>query len=312
MSKSLSQRHICFTSYNESPPVYDREEMRYLVYQLEECPSTKRLHWQCYIEWWNKITYNKMSEILQVEKSRFRMRFGSRDQAREYCMKPETAQSGYMEFGSWEKGGQGARNDLHELVDKIESGKTDYELLMECPEVVERYRTFIKHSRSVIQEEKGKQYLKEEFPTSLELRPFQHEILEHIASQSDRQITWVADSQGNSGKTFLTKYCIANMGAIRFTNGRTNDISHAYNGESLVFFDFSRSVEERINYQIIEDLKNGMLFSSKYESKCKIFKIPKIVILANFLPDRKKLSEDRWDIIIRDTPAVSLSAATCG
>ena len=51
-----------------------------------------------------------------------------------------------------------------------------------------------------------------------------------------------------------------------------------------------------MNYSVIEHLKNGRIFSSKYESKIMKFACPYIIIYANFMPNKEKLSEDRWDI----------------
>lgn len=291
-----SYRHICFTSYKESPPVYDREEIRYLIYQREKCPSTEKLHWQGYVEFNRKITFNTMKEILGDNSIHLESRRGTRDEAREYCMKKESQHTPFTEYGNWESGGQGARNDLHKLVAKIEAGTTDYELIKDNPEEVNKYMKFIKHARHIINEHKSEEYMKTNYKT-ITPNDNQNIILQHISTQNDRQITWVNDPIGNTGKTFLSKHLIASQGAIRFTNGRTNDIAYAYKNNPIVVFDFARTCEERINYQIIEDLKNGMIFSSKYESQCKIFTPPKIVIMANFAPNTTAMSADRWDII---------------
>ena len=86
------------------------------------------------------------------------------------------------------------------------------------------------------------------------------------------------------------------FGVVRFENGKNADIRYAYIYEPIVIFDFSRSVEERVNYEIIESIKNDIFFSSKYESGMKLFNVPHVIIFANFYPDQNKLSLDRWDI----------------
>lgn len=293
---SKSHRHICFTTYNESPPVYREDEMRYLIYQREKCPTSGKLHWQGYVEFFRKITFNTIKKIFNDNTIHLESRRGNRDQAREYCMKNDTQIIPAVEHGSWSSGGQGARNDLHSLVAKLEEGITDYELIKSEPDNVNSYMKFIKHARHVIEEHKSEQYMKSTY-ANIVPNEVQTNILKHLESQNDRQITWVNDPIGNTGKTYLSKHLVASQGAIRFTNGRTQDIAYAYKSNSTVIFDFARSCEERINYQIIEDLKNGMIFSSKYESSCKIFKPPKIVIMANFAPNLSAMSQDRWDII---------------
>lgn len=293
---SKSQRNYCFTSFSESEPKFT-EGMRYLIYQKEQCPHSGKLHWQGYVELHNKLTMNGVKTLFNDNTIHLEIRRGTREQARAYCMKPDSQCTPPVEHGDWKAGGRGSRTDLHKLVSDIENGSTDYELLKTQPETVERYRTFIKHARNIINEHKSKEYIQQQFPTHKELNKVQTKIMEHIATQNERQVTWVYDEEGGCGKTWLSKYLIANCDAIRFTNGKTKDISYAYNNNPIVVFDFARSCEDRINYQIIEDLKNGILFSTKYESKQKIFAPPKIVIMANFHPNKSALSKDRWDII---------------
>lgn len=49
-------------------------------------------------------------------------RRGSRDQAREYCRKLDTAAGPFIEYGEWRDVGQGARNDLQEVARLVADG----------------------------------------------------------------------------------------------------------------------------------------------------------------------------------------------
>lgn len=297
MSKYIVSRSYMFTSYLETLPEYDDELVRYLTFQGEICPTTNRKHWQGYVEFYKPCSIRRCQITLNIGNSHCDKRRGTREEARKYCQdRTKLTFDKIYEFGDFSAGGQGTRNDLKSLINKIEAGATDYELIKESPETVNKYMKFIKHTRHVLNEHKSEIYMKDNF-SEVKLNDMQNEVIKHLDNQNDRQITWVFDSVGNTGKTFLAKHLIAKRGAIRFTNGRTQDISYAYKNNPIVVFDFARSCEERINYQIIEDLKNGMLFSSKYESSCKIFAPPKIVIMANFQPKLETLSADRWDII---------------
>lgn len=53
----------------------------------------------------------------------------------------------------------------------------------------------------------------------------------------------------------------------------------------IVIFDFVKSEEGKINYKIIECIKNGMLQSTKYESTVIYFERPHILVMSNFMPD---------------------------
>lgn len=51
----------------------------------------------------------------------------------------------------------------------------------------------------------------------------------------------------------------------------SGDIKHGYNSEKMVVFDLTRTAAEHINWEVIESVKNGIMYSGTYESKMKIF-----------------------------------------
>ncbi len=287
-------RSYCFTHYGELQSEFDEEKVRYVKAQQEICPKTQRVHWQGYAEFTQPIRIRAAQKFLGIQNAHLETRKGTRQEARQYCEKETSrSESGLtVEWGTWIKG-QGARTDIEELAKRIESGESDYEL---GPDNCFKYHKFIKNWRGVTKSHKGELYLKENF-TDVELNKYQQKMVEHLDAQTERQITWIVDHEGGKGKTYLSKHLIASRSAIRFTNGKCKDIAYAYNAEDIVIFDLSRSTEGFINYGIMEDLKNGMLFSTKYESSMKVFKPPKIIVMTNFYPNEQKFSKDRWDII---------------
>jgi len=64
------------------------------------------------------------------------------------------------------------------------------------------------------------------------------------------------------------------------------------------FFDCPRSKQgEFIQYDFLEEVKNGYLFSPKYESRVKrLATTPHVIVFMNEHPDMAKLSEDRYSI----------------
>lgn len=290
---SKSQRSYCFTSFAESAPKFG-DRLRYLVYQREKAPTTGKLHWQGYAEFHDKLTVNTFKQQIGDNTAHIEIRRGNREEAKKYCMKSDTRVSGPYEIGDWNSGGQGSRNDLR-MIARLAVQFDDVYLLDNHPEILFKYEKWISKVRQIEQQRKSREYMNTYL--NAKLNEWQEKWIKYINDQNERQILWITDSQGGKGKTYLSKYLIAKKNAIRFTNGRTADISAAYNYEEIVIFDFARSCEERINYQIIEDLKNGMLFDSKYKSRTKYFKPPKVVIMANFDPMTEKLSSDRWVIL---------------
>jgi hypothetical protein len=85
-------------------------------------------------------------------------------------------------------------------------------------------------------------------------------------------------------------------GAFYSLNGAQRDVAHAYNYQPIVVLDYTREYGEKyINYSIMEQFKNGLLSSSKYESTTKVFSPAKVVVFLNQLVPSGKLSEDRLD-----------------
>lgn len=106
-------RAWCFTSYVEFIASDYPQSVRYVVAQRERCPSTGREHWQGYIEFGNAVRRKTVQRAIGDLGAHAKPRFATREAARAYCMKPDTAIAGTLfEWGTWEDGGQGARTDI--------------------------------------------------------------------------------------------------------------------------------------------------------------------------------------------------------
>jgi len=145
-------------------------------------------------------------------------------------------------------------------------------------------------------------------PEKSELRDWQLEVLDRVEENQDREIVWRYDELGGTGKTTLTKYLVHELGAL-CVDGKKADILYgastlikSYDEETLFYkkiifiLDLSRSLEGFVSYDSIEKLKNGLWYSSKYESGMTMIPPPVVIVFANFPPDKKKLSADRWNI----------------
>lgn len=119
----------------------------------------------------------------------------------------------------------------------------------------------------------------------------------------DRTIHWIWDN-GNYGKTSLAKYIFSNYKCL-FVNGKGNDIKcsialyYEKNGyyPDIILWLAPRNAEGYINYGTLEEIKDGMVFSGKYESGCFLMPNPHIFVFCNFEPDTSTLTNDRWNII---------------
>lgn len=127
---------------------------------------------------------------------------------------------------------------------------------------------------------------------------------------NNRAVYWIWDATSNKGKTWFATYAAVMMDAIVFSNGKSADLKYAYNEEHIVIFDFSRTQEDQVNYQAIEQIKNGRVFNTKYESCMNIFEPPHVVCFANFKPDMDAMSRDRWRVTDLDSPVLFVSYAS--
>lgn len=136
-------------------------------------------------------------------------------------------------------------------------------------------------------------------------KPWQDKILNSLNEEPDsRTITWVFDPIGNSGKSYLTKY-LALTREIIIADGKKDNIFNQVNRKlneeekefDLVILDIPRSSAGYINYGVLEQLKNGLIYSGKYEGGLCLFDHVHVVVFANFEPDYSQFSEDRWNVI---------------
>lgn len=136
---------------------------------------------------------------------------------------------------------------------------------------------------------------------------WQKKIIEIIEGEpDDRTINWVIDEEGNKGKTALAKYVCSKYNALYLT-GKASDakylISKYFESDEerknklTCIFDYTRSIENYVSYQGIEEIKNGIFMNTKYECEMVMFNSPHVFVFANFEPEYEKLSKDRWNII---------------
>ena len=295
-------RNACITinKTHTLPQNIDTTHIKYYIFGRERAPNTGTLHLQGYVEFSRAMTYAAIKKALRDNTIHIEQRRGSQDQAIAYCRKEDQQPFEYGEpKGNGRPKGrktQQVHEELQEVKELIDSGATPDELMAKEAGFYYRYKSYImdyythhKHTRECAE--------LMNWASTLQLNIKQREMLQALTQQTDRKVSWIYDPKGNTGKSVFSRYMIAKYRAIRFTNAKTADIALAYNGEEVVIFDFARCINGNVNYGAIEHLKNGMIFSSKYRSKSRIFeKSPKIIILANFPPDTTQLSEDRWDI----------------
>ena len=91
---------------------------------------------------------------------------------------------------------------------------------------------------------------------------------------------------------------ICEVTAQYMTPGRFADMAYALNEDiTVLLIDCPRARIEMLQYDFIEGVKNGLIFSSKYEARMKFLPKCHVVVFMNEIPDSTKLSADRYTII---------------
>lgn len=124
-------RFWMFTSFITEGDLWDSNTMSYLIYQLEKCPRTHRLHIQGYVEFKQKISLST-ARLYLPHGAHLEQRKGTQKEAIDYCSKEETKVEGPLEFGTMSEG-QGTRNDINNAIQAIKDGGSIQDLIENYP-----------------------------------------------------------------------------------------------------------------------------------------------------------------------------------
>lgn len=133
-----------------------------------------------------------------------------------------------------------------------------------------------------------------------QLYEWQRDIVNQVEEiPDDRTINWLWEDIGNVGKSALVRYLVIKHGAL-LVSGKGADIKYLISQQKqapdIIIYDIPRTAECYINYTALEEVKNGVFCSSKYESKMFVMNPPHIFCFANFEPNYDAVSADRWRV----------------
>lgn len=267
--------------------------MRYLIFQ-QEIGEEGTPHTQGFVSLKSRKTLNGIKKLVG-DRAHVEVAKGSPDQNRSYCSKSKTAVDGTLEeYGEIPKG-KGSRNDLEEFKEAAKSGLSKRKALEEFSEVCAKYPRFVSSYIDSLP-----RVLKLE---THELHQWQKDLeLKLQGEPDDRKITFVVNPSGNMGKTWFCKYYMNKhqYETQILTPAKKSDMAHAIQDDIRVLFvNISRSFEEdsvKYLYSFIEDVKDGCVFSPKYESGMKFLNPCHVVVMMNQAP-AQILTPDRYDNI---------------
>lgn len=130
----MKGRNFCFTYHLPEDPQGDRglldpdtwEHCTFVVYQLEMCPDTGRLHYQGYLELSQQVRLTHLQSFEGLEGAHWEPRRGTQEQAILYCEKQESRLDGPWRHGSPKH--QGERTDLLAIQKRIKEGASSLEI----------------------------------------------------------------------------------------------------------------------------------------------------------------------------------------
>ncbi len=132
----------------------------------------------------------------------------------------------------------------------------------------------------------------------LDLRRWQKTVLDRcLTVPGDREIMWVYGS-GGEGKTTLARLLARNHEAF-MASGKSADVLYGYSDQKIVVFEYPKQSQDFVSYGAIEKIKDGCYFVGKYDSHSHVrcFNVH-VLVLANFEPDREKMTNDRWSFVV--------------
>ncbi len=288
-------RCFCFTLNNpkqgDDEIISKMDIFGYGIIGHEIAPTTGTPHYQGYIRLKKMTRFNALVKAFHDKdmKPHIMRAYGDAQSNIVYCSKEDDAP---LIFGELK---EAKRYDIEQVMNMAKDGKSAMEISDANPGAWLKYHVAIEKMRTIAKNEKALDEMKEEYKDA-HLHPWQCMVVRDLEEQDHRKVLWIVDEEGGLGKTWLAKYLILNLDAFYCTGGKASDIAFAYDGQLIVVCDYAREKMDHISYSPIENFKNGLIFSAKYESKTKIFPPAKVVCFSNWRPDVSQLSKDRWDI----------------
>ncbi len=137
-------RNAVFTLFTEdSEDKLLGTECRFIVFQQEICPTTRRKHYQGYVEFEKQVSMSSAKSVLGYDHIHIERRRGNQSQAIEYSTKEDTRCGG--PFSSGVRRTQGTSKQVHAWLGDIKDGNFDMKDFIETdPQCYMQYRNVLK------------------------------------------------------------------------------------------------------------------------------------------------------------------------
>lgn len=137
----------------------------------------------------------------------------------------------------------------------------------------------------------------------IELYGWQLEVKRHFEAhegEDPRSIYWVWSEMGNRGKSSMVRWLVRNGALI--CGGKTSDMKylvvkyHQTHGvwPHTIVVNVPKKMKDFLSYQGLEEIKDGVFASTKYECETVEMPHPAVYVFANFPPSGEDMSADRF------------------
>lgn len=145
-----------------------------------------------------------------------------------------------------------------------------------------------------------------EYKFVMEPTDWQLKLVDILSSDPDpRSVYWIWEPKGRAGKTSFQKWWVSNHDDTLVLSGKAADMKNGIVTwieqhkvpPRTIFCNIPRSVEEKyVSFTGLEEVKDMLFYSGKYEGGMVNGASPHLIIFANWAPDTHNMSADRWKI----------------
>lgn len=296
----MSSRRWCFTYNNYTADVerlivefFNHNDVSYGIYGREIAPGTGTPHLQgfCILRVPQRLSFlrNRIGAGGHYERA-----VASSHDAAQYCKK----ENDFVEVGTVPVE-QGRRRDLDDFLEWGNSFIQSKGRAPTSPEVAkERPHEYLRYPRAInlFANRAPPAVLREGEP-----RAWQRDLAEEVdGPANDRTVIFYVDPEGGKGKSWFQQwYYSKNPHKTQILSiGKRDDLTYMVNSLcSVFFFNLPRNGMQFLQFSVLEQLKDRMVHSHKYQSKLKILQVvPHVIVFTNEQPPLDAMSEDRYDI----------------
>lgn len=263
----------------------------YLLYG-KEVGDSGTPHLQGYMEFSVPVSIQDIHLLPGLQRAHLDIARGSFQDNYNYC----TKEGDYTELGN-PSPGAGRRTDFERIRDLIIS-KPNRAVLRDIADMFPAQ--FVRNYKGICNL-LDIYYRPPEFPLKVILRPWQQLLFDEFMTNAipPRKIIFYVDIKGNSGKTFFCQYwhSLHTDSSIILSNAKHDRIYAAYTGQTLVFYDLTRTLDvDTVPYATMEHIKDGYTPPGMYGVPPRVYDIPIVVVMMNSYPNMAAFSQDRYDV----------------